>query len=191
MNTNFLGPLRVIRGALPHFRNNQAGLIINVSSSAGIRGQAGLGCYSSSKFALEGLSESLLRELSSFHIKVCVVDLGFFRTNFAAAAKLNANASPGHGGNGRVSKPYIGTVADKNMERIESLPQTAPNDANKATTAIVDVALGEGHGQGLLEHLRLFLGVDCLTMCRAKEKEFSANLDATEAMPGSVGVDKT
>jgi NAD(P)-dependent dehydrogenase (short-subunit alcohol dehydrogenase family) len=79
---NFLGALRVIRAILPEMRERGSGFIVNVSSIAGVFGTAGVGFYSASKFALEGLSESLAAEVKPFGIHVMIVEPGAFRTAF-------------------------------------------------------------------------------------------------------------
>ncbi len=73
----------VIRGILPHFRNNKSGLIINISSGAGVFTLPMLSLYCASKFALEGFSESLSHELASLNIIVKIVEPGgVISTNF-------------------------------------------------------------------------------------------------------------
>ena len=56
MNTNFYGPIRVLKGVLPALRAQRSGTVVNISSSAGIDGGAGGALYASSKFAIEGES---------------------------------------------------------------------------------------------------------------------------------------
>jgi short-subunit dehydrogenase len=72
--TNFFGVARCIKEVLPLFRKQNQGTIINISSSAGLRGREACGIYSASKFAVEGLSESLWWELRPFNIAVKVVE---------------------------------------------------------------------------------------------------------------------
>ena len=81
METNFFGALRVTRAALPELRAH-GGVIISISSMAGVVGISGAGAYCASKFALEGLSESLAHELAPFGIKVMIVEPSSFRTDF-------------------------------------------------------------------------------------------------------------
>lgn len=80
---NVFGVMDVIRGILPHFRNNKSGLIINISSGAGVFTLPMLSLYCASKFALEGFSESLSYELASLNIIVKIVEPGgVISTNF-------------------------------------------------------------------------------------------------------------
>jgi NAD(P)-dependent dehydrogenase (short-subunit alcohol dehydrogenase family) len=86
--TNVFGLLNVTRAVLPYMRKARAGRILNVSSIGGYRGAAGFGVYSSTKFAVEGLSEALHDELAPLGIHVTVVEPGYFRTDFLDASSL-------------------------------------------------------------------------------------------------------
>jgi NAD(P)-dependent dehydrogenase (short-subunit alcohol dehydrogenase family) len=80
--TNVFGLLNVVRAVLPSMRQRRAGHIINFSSLGGYRASAGFGVYSSTKFAVEGITEALHDELAPLGIHVTVVEPGFFRTDF-------------------------------------------------------------------------------------------------------------
>jgi NAD(P)-dependent dehydrogenase (short-subunit alcohol dehydrogenase family) len=80
LETNFFGVLRVCRATLPILRRQGGGHIVNISSLAGIIGLPFSGLYSASKFALEGVSESLRMECRAFGIHVVLVEPGDFRT---------------------------------------------------------------------------------------------------------------
>ena len=107
METNLFGPARVIRGAVPHLRTLKSSVIVNMSSAAGVMGQASFAAYSSSKFALAGLSEALSKELAPFNVRILLAELGAFRTPFATTSQMPAKVSTSEGGNGRVSKPCM------------------------------------------------------------------------------------
>jgi NAD(P)-dependent dehydrogenase (short-subunit alcohol dehydrogenase family) len=83
--TNLFGLVRLTQAVLPTMRRQQYGRIINLSSGAGIFGFPGGSAYVSSKFAVEGLSESISYELEPFGIKVILVEPGFIETNFGQA----------------------------------------------------------------------------------------------------------
>ena len=80
--TNVFGVIRVTQAVLPIMRKQGSGMIINISSGAGRIGYPGGSAYVSSKFALEGLSESMAFEIEQFGIRTVLVEPGFIRTNF-------------------------------------------------------------------------------------------------------------
>src|SRR5215210_4201960 len=80
--TNLYGVIRVTQEVLPTMRKQLSGRIINISSGAGRFGYPGGSAYVSSKFALEGLSESMTYEVEQFGIQVVLVEPGVIRTNF-------------------------------------------------------------------------------------------------------------
>jgi NAD(P)-dependent dehydrogenase (short-subunit alcohol dehydrogenase family) len=94
--TNFFGLIRVTQAVLPTMRKQRSGRIINISSGAGRFGYPGGSAYVSTKFALEGLSESMAYELEQFGIKVALIEPGVIRTNFETviARKSNDPNSP-------------------------------------------------------------------------------------------------
>jgi NAD(P)-dependent dehydrogenase (short-subunit alcohol dehydrogenase family) len=79
--TNFFGVIRVTQQVIPVMRKQKSGTIVNISSVGGRIGIPGLSAYHSTKFALEGLSESISYELEPFGIKVVLIEPGFIRTN--------------------------------------------------------------------------------------------------------------
>jgi NAD(P)-dependent dehydrogenase (short-subunit alcohol dehydrogenase family) len=82
LDVNVLGALWCTQQVLPLMRAQGSGHIVQISSTAGIRGRAGIGMYCASKFALEGLSEALADEVAGFGIAVTIVEPGPFRTGF-------------------------------------------------------------------------------------------------------------
>jgi NAD(P)-dependent dehydrogenase (short-subunit alcohol dehydrogenase family) len=92
LDTNLLGPLRLVRAVLPHMRERGRGRIVQISSLAGRIGVPFQGAYSASKFALEGLSESLALELRPLGIDVVLVQPGDVRSGFGAARRWTAEA---------------------------------------------------------------------------------------------------
>ena len=81
--TNVLGAIRVTQGVLPIMRKQRCGTIVNISSIAGRIGFPLTSAYVSSKFALEGLSESIAYETEQFRIKVILIEPGVIKTNFS------------------------------------------------------------------------------------------------------------
>ena len=82
LDTNVLGPMRLVRTVLPAWRARRSGTIVNVSSIAGIVGSPFGGAYAASKHALEGLSEALHFELATYGIRVRLIEPGRFDTGF-------------------------------------------------------------------------------------------------------------
>jgi NAD(P)-dependent dehydrogenase (short-subunit alcohol dehydrogenase family) len=118
METNFFGVLRVCRAALPIMRRQGGGTIINISSLAGIVGLPFSGMYSASKFALEGVTESLRLETRRQNIRVVLVEPGDFRSSFPQARRLTRASS--------VQGPY--------SEIFERIHKTTAADEAKAPT---------------------------------------------------------
>jgi NAD(P)-dependent dehydrogenase (short-subunit alcohol dehydrogenase family) len=86
--TNYFGAVRAIKEVLPTMRKQRCGIIINVTSIAGVVGIPGECIYSSSKFALEGLSESISYELQPHGIKMILIEPGVINSNFVPNIKF-------------------------------------------------------------------------------------------------------
>jgi NAD(P)-dependent dehydrogenase (short-subunit alcohol dehydrogenase family) len=97
-DTNFYGIIRTTQAILPIMRKQRSGRIINISSGLGLFGFPGMSAYSSTKFAMEGLSESMTYELDQFGIKVILIEPGVIRTNISnsivIAKKAQDSSSP-------------------------------------------------------------------------------------------------
>lgn len=78
--TSLVGPMNVTRAILPHMRQQRAGKVISISSTAGITGYEFCTAYSASKFGLDGWMEALQTEVGAFGIEAMIVNPGFFRT---------------------------------------------------------------------------------------------------------------
>lgn len=129
--TNVFGLLTVTRAALPHMRAARSGRILNISSIGGYRGAAGFGVYSSTKFAVEGLSEALHAELAPLGIHVTVVEPGYFRTDFLDASSLSISPT--------VIKDYAST-AGRVRSVAASLNHAQPGDPLKLAKVLVEFA---------------------------------------------------
>lgn len=112
---NFFGVVRVSSAVLPQMIEQKSGLIINISSLAGLFGLPYQGLYSASKFAVEGYSESLRMELQNTGVKVSVVNPGDFKTDFTA----NREKMPFTLANDKLKSEYEAAVAA--MEKDESI----------------------------------------------------------------------
>jgi len=91
--TNFFGAIRVMKAVLPTMRKQRRGTIVNVSSVGGLVGIPLNSAYISSKFALEGFSESMQYELEEFGIKVILIEPGVVKTNFFENSKAAKNTA--------------------------------------------------------------------------------------------------
>ena len=87
--TNLFGAIRTIKEVLPSMREQKNGIIVNVTSIAGIVGIPAECIYVSTKFALEGLSESISYELQPYGIKVILIEPGVINTNFVSNIKFS------------------------------------------------------------------------------------------------------
>ncbi|MDQ0497217.1 SDR family NAD(P)-dependent oxidoreductase [Paenibacillus brasilensis] len=91
---NVFGLLHVVRATLPIFRRQRSGHYINMSSFLGTMGVPMVGYYSATKFAVEGISESMSRELQPFGIKTTAVEPSQFATDFAGSSMVLADRMP-------------------------------------------------------------------------------------------------
>jgi NAD(P)-dependent dehydrogenase (short-subunit alcohol dehydrogenase family) len=96
--TNVFGVMNVCRNTIHHLRNSGGGYIINITSLAAQMGLPFRGIYSSSKFAVEGFTESLSQEVKQFGIKVCLIEPGDFKTNINATRKHASSIDEKHYG---------------------------------------------------------------------------------------------
>jgi NAD(P)-dependent dehydrogenase (short-subunit alcohol dehydrogenase family) len=92
--TNLFGAIRTIQQVLPIMRDQRSGIIVNISSLAGYVGFPASSVYNSTKFALEGLSESLAYEIEPYGISVVLIEPGVINTNFAKNIIIPSNTQP-------------------------------------------------------------------------------------------------
>jgi NAD(P)-dependent dehydrogenase (short-subunit alcohol dehydrogenase family) len=169
---NFFGPLRVIRAALPLLRARRGGHVVNVSSIAGLAPMAGSGLYAATKFALEGMSESLAQEVAPLGIRVTLVEPGAFRTDFLSPHSLRVAA--------RRIEDYAPT-SGKVVRRLETIAGRQLGDPFLAARAIIEAV------ESPAPPLHLVLGSDALERARTKLRRLRDELDRWE--PVSRGTD--
>jgi NAD(P)-dependent dehydrogenase (short-subunit alcohol dehydrogenase family) len=145
-------------------RKRRAGHIINITSMGGIITMPGLGYYHGSKFALEGISETLAQEVRHLGIRVTAIEPGAFRTDWAGRSMVRA---------ARAIADYD-EVFEPIRRRREANAGRQPGDPAKAAQAILDLLEAES------PPTHLVLGRDALRMVREKLKALSAELDAWE-----------
>jgi NAD(P)-dependent dehydrogenase (short-subunit alcohol dehydrogenase family) len=139
---NVLGPMRVVRAALPGMRDAGAGVVVNVSSIAGLVARPFGGLYSATKHALEGLTEALHHEVRPFGIRVALVEPGQFEAEQVADAAAEAGFDQ--------SSPYweSSTRFDTAIRRL--LPDGRPLPMEVVAETVVAVAFDPNAG---LRHL--------------------------------------
>ncbi len=159
--TNFFGPLALIRQLLPHFIRRGSGHIVNMSSIAGVRGMPAFGLYSASKFALEGLSEALLGEVGELGIGVTIVEPGPYKTEFRDRSLSDAGVTAAY-------QPTVGRIID-GLNADDGLSSGDPREAANSIVRAVDAQSPP---------LRLPLGQSAANVLR----ERIASLEKTLAM---------
>jgi NAD(P)-dependent dehydrogenase (short-subunit alcohol dehydrogenase family) len=96
IETNLFGALWVTQAALPYLREQGSGHFLQVSSIGGISAFAGMGMYHASKWALEGISQSLALEVAGFGVKVTVIEPGGYATDWGGSSARHATALPAY-----------------------------------------------------------------------------------------------
>jgi NAD(P)-dependent dehydrogenase (short-subunit alcohol dehydrogenase family) len=152
-DTNVFGLLNVTRAVLPAMRANRSGHVINISSIGGYRAAAGFGVYSSTKFAVEGITEALHAELKPLGIHATVVEPGYFRTDFLDASSLVVSQ--------QVIDDYDETSGAVRRKAAQ-MNHNQPGDPKKLAAAMVTL-VDAPHPP-----LRLPLGTDTLAAIAAK-----------------------
>ncbi len=159
--TNVFGLLKVTRAVLPHMRRQRSGHVVNFSSVGGLTGSAGWGIYCSTKFAVEGITEALAKELAPLGIFATVVEPGYFRTNFLDGASLARGE--------KVIEDYAETSgAMRSLATQASYKQ--PGDPLKLASAIVRLAASPK------PPVHLPLGNDTLKHYREKAEAFEKEI---------------
>jgi len=151
--TNVFGVIRATQAVLPTMRKQGSGRIINISSGAGIFGYPGGSAYVSSKFALEGLTESMSYELEPFGIRVVLIEPGFIKTNFGGAMMLAKKAQDPR-------SPYVPMMQTMSSV-VSKLAEGAPG-AELVANAVVEAATSPN------PKLRYLVGKDVEQMYAAK-----------------------
>ena len=126
-STIVFGAIHLMRAALPTFRAQRSGRIINISAAAAIANYAGFSIYGGAKYALEGISEALAAEVKPLGIKVSLVQPGPFRTDFISRSMEKTASTIGD---------YAGTVG-KFAAFLQKMEGQQPGDPVKAASAIL------------------------------------------------------
>lgn len=169
--TNVFGLVDITKAVLPAMRTQKSGLIVNVSSIGGLTSFAATGYYHGTKYAVEGISESLALEVKPLGIDVLLVEPGPFRTNWAGPS-IKQSAT-------RIAD-YDATAGER-RKQTEARSGKQAGDPVRGAQAIIDAALSD------TPPLRLLLGKAALELGRKKVESLTRDFDAWEAT--TVGAD--
>ena len=162
--TNVFGLVDMTKAVLPIMREQKSGLIVNISSIGGITSFAATGYYHGTKYAVEGISESLAIEVKPLGIDVLVVEPGPFRTNWAGPSIKQSAA--------RIDD-YAATAGER-RKQTEARSGNQAGDPVRAAQAIIDAALSD------TPPLRLLLGKAALELARKKVASLTHDFDTWE-----------
>jgi NAD(P)-dependent dehydrogenase (short-subunit alcohol dehydrogenase family) len=163
---NVFGAVAMIKAVLPFMRERRSGHILNITSMGGLTTFPGLGLYHGSKFALEGISETLGKEVRPFGIAVTAIEPGAFRTDWAGRSMVRAERSIGD---------YDATFDSQRKARLERSGQQA-GDPLKAALAIMQVVASPTPPAHLL------LGRDALQFVKEKLATLQAEIAQWETV---------
>jgi NAD(P)-dependent dehydrogenase (short-subunit alcohol dehydrogenase family) len=166
---NYFGAVNMIKAVLPAMRARRSGHIVNISSMTGLVANPPNAYYSSTKFALEAVTEALATEVRPLGIKVTAIEPGAFRTDWATRSMKES---------GRPIADYEDVAARKNL--IKQFAEHLPGDPKKVAEAVLMVTrLDE-------PPLRLLLGRDVLKAMRDKLAALASSIEEWEAVTKNV-----
>lgn len=166
---NVFGPAAMIKAVLPHMRERRRGHILNITSMGGFITLPGIAWYCGSKFALEGISEVLGKEVAAFGIHVTAVAPGSFRTDWAGRSMARAPRS---------IEDYD-ALFDPIRSAREAKSGHQLGDPVKAAQAMLQIIDSDAPPSHLL------LGSDALQLVRAKLASMASTIDAWEPLSHS------
>jgi NAD(P)-dependent dehydrogenase (short-subunit alcohol dehydrogenase family) len=172
VETNLFGPVNVTRAVLPVMRAQRRGLVVTISSTAGISGQAFVSAYAAAKFGVEGWIESLTPEVAPFGIRTMLVEPGFFRTELLTDEST------------KWPKPSIDDYAEKTRETVaawKGLSGLQGGDPAKLAAALVRLASQDE------PPLRWPAGADAVETVERKARELLAQANVNRALSSSLG----
>ena len=158
---NVFGLARVTQEVLPHMRARRKGHILNIASIGGLRSFPGVGFYNATKYAVDGLSEALFKEVAPLGIKVTIIAPSGFRTDWAGRSAKES----------LITIDDYATTAGKNKADIRGYSGNQPGDPVRAAKAMIEVT------ETTHPPLRLLLGVAALKGARLKLQELQHDFD--------------
>ena len=174
IETTMFGPINVTRAALPVLRAQRSGLLVTISSTAGIAGGEFLSAYAASKFGVEGWAESLAPEVAPFGIRTMIVEPGFFRTELLTPESTSYAAST------------IGDYSERTEQTVtawKGMNGLQGGDPAKLAVALIQLAeLDESP-------LRFAAGADAVGVFEARAKELQVQADAHRELSSNLAHD--
>ena len=176
VETLLFGPVNVTRAVLPVMRAQRSGLVVQISSTAGIRGREFISAYAASKFGVEGWIESLTPEVAPFGIRTMLVEPGFFRTELLTPEATN------------YAEPTIEDYAEKTRQTVTAwsgMNGLQGGDPAKLAKALVQLASQDE------PPLRWAAGADAVEDLEQKAQRLLAQADAYRELSSSLAHDDT
>jgi NAD(P)-dependent dehydrogenase (short-subunit alcohol dehydrogenase family) len=174
VETNLFGPLNVTRAVLPVMRAQRSGLVVAISSTAGLVGQEFCTAYAASKFAVEGWIESLTGEVAPFGIHAMLVEPGFFRTELLTPESTS------------YAEPTIDDYAERTKQTVTAW--TGMNGLQAGDPAKLAIALVQLIGSDE-PPLRWAAGADAVGVLEQKAQTLLKQADAHRALSSSLSHD--
>ncbi|MBT8159499.1 MULTISPECIES: SDR family oxidoreductase [Arthrobacter] len=174
IETTMFGPMNVTRAALPFLRAQRSGLLVTISSTAGIVGGEFLTAYAASKFGVEGWAESLAPEIAPFGIRTMIVEPGFFRTELLTPEST------------RYAESTVEDYAERSRQTVaawQSMNGLQGGDPAKLANALIKLAeLAE-------PPLRFAAGADAVGVFETRSTELQAQADAHRGLSSNLAHD--
>jgi NAD(P)-dependent dehydrogenase (short-subunit alcohol dehydrogenase family) len=174
VDTNLFGPLNVTRAVLPVMRAQRSGLVVTISSTAGLIGQEFCTAYAASKFALEGFMESLTPEVAPYGIHTMVVEPGFFRTDLLTPESTS------------YAQPSIADYAERTEQTVTAwngMNGQQGGDPAKLAQALIGLATSDQ------PPVRWVAGADAVAGVEQKAKDLLAQVDAHRGLSSNLAHD--
>ena len=173
-DTNVHGVIALVQAVLPGMRHRAKGHIVNVSSIGGLTTFPNVGYYHASKYALEGLSQTLAKEMAPFGIGVTVVEPGAFRTDFRGRSMRQSS----------IRLPEFAETLGKQRDALLDSHGKQQNDPAKGALAIIEALRAKQ------PPLHLLLGADALDLARKQLAAMAKDFDAWETLTRSTVFDE-
>jgi len=174
VETTLFGPMHVTRAVLAVMRAQRSGLVVAISSTAGIVGQEFCTAYAASKFGVEGWIESLAPEVAPFGIRTMLVEPGFFRTELLTPESTN------------YAEPSIDDYAERTEQTVaawNAMNGQQGGDPAKLANALVQLASQDE------PPLRFAAGADAVEVVEKKAEDLLAQVDAYRELSSSLAHD--